>query len=693
MTVEAEREQTSPLTLQRLRLVAAGYSPLPIEGKRPPMKDWQSKFKTSRAEIALWEKSWPTSSNTGVLTKFVPALDIDIMHAEAADAVEALAREHFEERGHIAVRFGKAPKRAILLRTDEPFNKLARVFTAPNGSEEKIEILADGQQVVAFGTHPETKRGYSWHGGEPDEIKRSELPYVREADARAFLDAAAELLVKDFGYADKGGSKQQAKDGAEQQQDDHADPLDWGILISRIYAGENLHDTIRDLAASFIRSGMADKAAIARLRELMTASTIDKDARWRERYDDIARAVRTAREKFDQHDDANAEQQPEPAELHWHGDADPRESRPYLVQDLIPEIGAGLMSGQWGTYKTFTLFDLAHSIMTGAPFIGFEIVRRGGILFIALEGTDEVAIRLQGVIDHKGHWLAGQRAPFAWSTTCPRLINSDAVDELVKLAEQAAAKMQADFNLPLAMIGIDTVIAAAGYTKDGQDNDSAAGQGIMNTLAKLARRAKCFVIGVDHFGKDISTGTRGSSVKEGSADVVLALLGDKSMSGEVTNTRLAIRKRRGGSNGQEIPFKPRVVDMGTDDRGVPMTTLVIDWNATAETADTTQTDPRWSKSLRLLRQVIMTVMVDHGRETRPFHDGPSVRAVDVEIARQEFYRSYLAEGDTEAKKQTSRRQAFHRATTAARNKDLITTRTVDGAELIWLTKPEPDRGK
>ena len=118
---------------------------------------------------------------------------------------------------------------------------------------------------------------------------------MREADARAFLDAAAELLVKDFGYIDKGGSKQQTKNGAEQQQDDHADPLDWGILISRIYAGENLHDTIRDLAASFIRSGMSDKAAIERLRELMTASKVEKDARWRERYDDILRAVRTAR--------------------------------------------------------------------------------------------------------------------------------------------------------------------------------------------------------------------------------------------------------------------------------------------------------------------------------------------------------------------------------------------------------------
>ena len=378
--------------------------------------------------------------------------------------------------------------------------------------------------------------------------------------------------------------------------------------------------------------------------------------------------------------------------LRWHGDADPRESRPYLVQDLIPEIGVGLMSGQWGTFKTFTILDLAHSIMTGAPFIGFEIVRPGGVLFIALEGTDEVAIRLQGVIDHKGHWPAGQRAPFAWSTTCPRLVDSNAVDDLVTLAEQAAARMQADFNLPLSAIAIDTVIAAAGHTRDGADNDTALGQLIMNVLQQLARKTGCFVIGLDHFGKDVSTGTRGSSVKEGSADVVLALLGDKSTSGQVTNTRLAIRKRRGGANGLEIPFKPRIVDMGTDDRGVPMTTLVIDWNAAAETADTTQTDPRWSRSLRLLRQVIMTVLADHGKETRPFHDGPSVRAVDVDIVRQEFYRCYLAEGDTEAKKQKTRQKAFYRAGKDAQAQALIQMRTIDGATFMWLTTPETGSG-
>jgi hypothetical protein len=40
-------------------------------------------------------------------------------------------------------------------------------------------------------------------------------------------------------------------------------------------------------------------------------------------------------------------------EIHWHGDVDPLESRPQLINKVLPEVGCGLISGQWGTYKTF----------------------------------------------------------------------------------------------------------------------------------------------------------------------------------------------------------------------------------------------------------------------------------------------------------------------------------------------------
>ena len=102
----------------------------------------------------------------------------------------------------------------------------------------------------------------------------------------------------------------------------------------------------------------------------------------------------------------------------WHGDIDYRASRPYLVQDVIPEVGHGLIAGQWGTFKTFGAFDLAHSCMSGEPWLGYEIMRKGGVLFIALEGLDEVPIRLQAVIEDRGK-IEGP-APFG-STSHARL--------------------------------------------------------------------------------------------------------------------------------------------------------------------------------------------------------------------------------------------------------------------------------
>jgi hypothetical protein len=120
------------------------------------------------------------AENTGILCRTTPVVDIDISQQAAACAIEDLAREQFEERGNILVRFGRAPKRAIFLRTDEPFRKITGSVIAADGSEQRIEFLADGQQAVAFGIHPETQQAYRWFGGEPGPTPREDLPYVRE---------------------------------------------------------------------------------------------------------------------------------------------------------------------------------------------------------------------------------------------------------------------------------------------------------------------------------------------------------------------------------------------------------------------------------------------------------------------------------------------------------------------------------
>jgi hypothetical protein len=167
------------------------------------------------------------------------------------------------------------------------------------------------------------------------------------------------------------------------------------------------------------------------------------------------------------------------------------------------------------------------------------------------------------------------------------------------------------------------------------------------------------------------------------------MIGDRSVSGQVTNARLALRKRRGGPNGEEHPFTARKVDMEPDQFGKPQSTLVLDWRTTQE-AQPAAKDDRWSKSLKRLRQVLMNILADTGRNCQPFADGPTVRACDLELVRKEFYRQYPADGD-EKKKGHARLQAFYRAIKAAQEKSLVAIREVDAVQLIWLTKPEAER--
>jgi len=186
---------TNETTDLRLTLQRNGFHPIPVEGKAPRMKGWDQKFHVSEDEIRRWPQT-----NTGVLARNAPGLDIDVKIEAAAKAAEDKAREYLEEHGNIYLRFGLAPKRLIPLRTNEPFRKLYREFTAPDGSKHRIEFLGKGQQYVVHGVHPETQKPYAWYGGDLESIKREDLPYIRREDAERLLDAMTKVLIEDHDF-------------------------------------------------------------------------------------------------------------------------------------------------------------------------------------------------------------------------------------------------------------------------------------------------------------------------------------------------------------------------------------------------------------------------------------------------------------------------------------------------------------
>ena len=373
----------------------------------------------------------------------------------------------------------------------------------------------------------------------------------------------------------------------------------------------------------------------------------------------------------------------------WHGKVAMPDT-PWLVKHLLPEVGTALLSGQWGMLKTFALLDLSASIVTGRPFAGRRVMRRGGVLILAAEGAYELSKRLTGL--QSCGKLPNEPQPICWKDSSPPLLARGALEALRKMASEVQEKMQDQWGVPLALIAVDTVAAAANF-KD--ENSSAEGQIMMNVLAELAREMRCCVLGVDHFGKMVETGTRGSSAKEAAADAVLALIGNRAVTGKVSNCKMTVRKLRGGPTGAETRFTPRELNLGTDRDGDPITTLTIAWETQEAAASKAEERRcrRWTKTLHTLRKALLTAVAEHGKAVHPFGaDGPEVRAVDKESLRREFYASAIVESETEKQKATAKRQAFNRQMTNAAAAELIGLREVNGETLVWtvLTEGAPE---
>ena len=486
-------------TAQRKRLLAAGYRPLPVNGKAPPIAGWQDILATPTI-IDKWIDLYPDAMSTGLLTMTTPAIDIDIMHPDAAAAIEDLAREQFEEHGYFLVRTGKPPKRAVLFRTDEPFKKIVRSFSYANSDPKhppKIEILGDGQQIVAAGIHPDTLKAYSWHGGEPGEIKREDLPYIREDDARAFLDDAAALLVREFDFVDLSAQNGSSGNAAINDIDNEIIDSSWSGLIANILAGRDLHDSIRNLAASVVTSGVSDTAAERLLHALMQSSTVPHDERWQDRYDDIVRAIRSARRKFGREEGETEE---------WDDAAVLRKA---LISrgaaDIVPEKVEWLWSGRLARGK--------HTCIAGEPGTG----------------KSQLSVAIVAAVTIGGEWPCGEgRSPVignviilsaedgAADTIVPRLMAADADlqrVEIVAAVGSADGKDRRAFNLQtdialleqkiveigdVVLVVVDPVSSYLGKTDSHKNSEV---RGVLEPLSDLAERTRVAILTITHFSK------------------------------------------------------------------------------------------------------------------------------------------------------------------------------------------------
>jgi AAA domain len=347
----------------------------------------------------------------------------------------------------------------------------------------------------------------------------------------------------------------------------------------------------------------------------------------------------------------------------------------WLVKGILPETGIGILSGQWGSFKTTVALDLSVSAMTELPFAGqYRVKRKGAVLYFAVEGSGTIQTRLGAIAKARG---APDQLPFAWRSDCPMLTDKRAAEIMIGYAIEAAAHFEQAYHLPVTLIWVDTMITAAGFAPK-EENDAAATQKALTTLHKVASRTGTLVMAVDHLGKAPEAGTRGSSNKEASVDTVLATLADREPSGDVANSRLATRKQRDGISGFETPFAPQTIELGTDEDGDSVSAVVLTWGEKQRVKPAAPL----STAAQLLLRVLKAILSAKGISLVPAPGAGVVQAVPVADLRKEFYSQYTP--DEGSKSPAARRRvAFKRAMEALQLRPFIMVRDIDGCQWAW----------
>jgi P4 family phage/plasmid primase-like protien len=187
------------------RLIKLGYEPVACVGKQPVAVRWQQRPNTPEG-IAAERAEHPRAGNTGLRTGRLVGVDIDLREPGHAEAIRKLAYDVLGVTD--MVRIGS--KGAMLCyRNETPIGKITISDMEAVGGRPRrrvlVEILGQGQEFVAYGTHPDTGKPFEWPyatmDAEPLWRPWADLVETTPEKLREFTRGAAALLT-DLGYTD-----------------------------------------------------------------------------------------------------------------------------------------------------------------------------------------------------------------------------------------------------------------------------------------------------------------------------------------------------------------------------------------------------------------------------------------------------------------------------------------------------------
>jgi len=392
-------------------LIEKGYELTPVHGKRPILEGW-----SKRPKKALKFDQFP-DANIGILTGGVHNLigiDVDVVNPKAANELLHLIEN---ELGFAPRRIGQEPKFLMVFRCTEKIQKHKTGVYEIDGKDCQVEILAEGQQFVASGKHPDTRRNYKWPDDKINDIAVDQLTEVTPGDITRILSMATTIMAEYGQLKGRVSTRKTVKAGGLNLNQLDGEMAEIQTAIGYIpNDDEHYDDWINTLhAIKGALGGDGYELAHRWSRKSTKYDAEETDRAWHsikqvnhigagsihhwaaEHGFDLKKTRQAAIDKLK----PKTELPPSPL-LKASEITGPIPDREWCLDQWFPARAVSVLFGQGGVGKTLLIHQLANCVASGRDFMGIE-TRKMPVLAIHCEDdTDEIKRRQLSINDWLG---------------------------------------------------------------------------------------------------------------------------------------------------------------------------------------------------------------------------------------------------------------------------------------------------
>jgi AAA domain/Bifunctional DNA primase/polymerase, N-terminal len=330
----------------------------------------------------------------------------------------------------------------------------------------------------------------------------------------------------------------------------------------------------------------------------------------------------------------------------------------YLVDELIPVAGLVDIWGPPKCFKSFWTLDLMLHVAMGWEYRD-RCVHQGAVVYCAFEGAHGYKKRIEAL---RRHYAIEEGTPVPLYIM-PGQANLIAEHKL--LIRDIVAQLG---DVKPAAVVLDTLNKSL-LGSESKDIDMSA---YVRAAEAIRDAFECVVIIVHHCGLD-ETRPRGHTSLPGAVDAQLAVTRE----GNVVT--VVVEMMRDGPEDTAVNGIVEPIEVGEDANGKTLTSLVVKPGEGPVKAFR----PKWGGSLAVFRRALSEALLNSSL-THQIPGGALVHVADLETVRAEYYKIYVAKGDTQPQQQDARRQAFYRCVDKAQVANLIGVHVSDSQRVVWL---------